>query len=54
MKKISNNIEIFEFQLLSTCANEPGAVNYPGVMVAQGQILPRVHMIISWGKLSII
>ena len=54
MKKISNNIEIFEFQFLSTCSHEPRTVNYPGVMVGQGQVLPRVQIIISWGKLSII
>ena len=25
---------------------EPGTVNYPGVMIAPGQALPRVHMMI--------
>ena len=27
------------------CSNEPGTVNCPGVMVAPGQVLPRIHMI---------
>ena len=51
---MSNNIEIFEFQFLSTCSHEPGAVNCPGVMVGHWQVLPCVHIIISWGKLSIL
>ena len=50
MKKMSNNIEIFEFQFVSTCSHEPGAVNCPGVMVGPGQVLPRVHIIISWAS----
>ena len=28
------------------CLHEPGTVNYPGVMTAPGQALPRVHMMI--------
>ena len=28
------------------CSHEPGTVNYPGEMIAPGQVLPRVHMII--------
>ena len=28
------------------CSHEPGTVNYPGVMIALGQALPRVHMMI--------
>ena len=31
---------------LRTCSHEPGTVNYPGVMIAPGQALPRVHMLI--------
>ena len=31
---------------LRACSHEPGTVNYPGVMVAPGQALPRVHMMI--------
>ena len=27
-------------------SHEPGSVNYPGVMIAPGQALPRVHMMI--------
>ena len=29
---------------LRACSHEPGTVNYPGVMVAPGQVLPRVHV----------
>ena len=32
--------------ILRTCSHEPGTVNYPGVMIAPGQALPRVHMMI--------
>ena len=31
---------------LRACSHEPGTVNYPGVMIAPGQALPRVHMMI--------
>ena len=31
---------------LRACSHEPGTVNYPGVMIAPGQVLPRVHMMI--------
>ena len=31
---------------LRTCSHEPRTVNYPGVMIAPGQALPRVHMMI--------
>ena len=31
---------------LRACSHEPGTVNYPGVMVAPGQALPRAHMMI--------
>ena len=31
---------------LRACSHEPGTVNYPGVMSARGQELPRVHMMI--------
>ena len=31
---------------LRACSHEPGTVNYPGVMIAQGQALPCVHMMI--------
>ena len=31
---------------LKACSHEPGTVNYPGVMIAPGQALPRVHMMI--------
>ena len=31
---------------LGACSHEPGTVNYPGAMIAPGQALPRVHMMI--------
>ena len=31
---------------LRACSHEPGTVNYPGVMIAPGQALPRVHMMV--------
>ena len=31
---------------LRACSHEPGTVNYPWVMTAPGQALPRVHMMI--------
>ena len=31
---------------LTACSHEPGTVNYPGVMIAPGQALPRVHIMI--------
>ena len=31
---------------LRACSHEPGTVNYLGVMIAPGQALPRVHMMI--------
>ena len=34
------------FKRLRACSHEPETVNYPGVMVAPGQALPRVHMMI--------
>ena len=33
--------------LVRACSHEPGTVNYPEVLIAPGQALPRVHMIIS-------
>ena len=38
-------VEIIQM-LLKACSHEPGTVNYPGVMIAPGQALPRVHMMI--------
>ena len=32
--------------LLRACSHKPGTVNYPGVMTAPGQALPRVHTMI--------
>ena len=37
---------------LRACSHEPGTVNYPGVMIAPGQALPRVHMICCPGASS--
>ena len=28
------------------CSHKPGTVDYPGVMIAPGQALPRVHMMV--------
>ena len=40
----SSNLLYFNF--LRACSHEPGTVNYPGVMIAPGKALPRVHMMI--------
>ena len=37
---------ILLIKLFRACSHEPGTVNYPGVMTAPGQALPRVHMMI--------
>ena len=34
------------FSRLRACSHEPRTVNYPGVMIAPGQELPRIHMMI--------
>ena len=34
------------FSLRASCSHEPETVNYPGVMIAPGQVLPRVRMMI--------
>ena len=39
--------EALLFVWLRACSHEPGTVNYPGVMFAPGQVLPRVQMMIS-------
>ena len=31
---------------LRACSHEPGTVNYSGIMIARGQALPHVHMMI--------
>ena len=36
---------------LWACSHECGTVNYPQVMIAPGQALPRVHMIVAPGQL---
>ena len=38
--------EISNFFTLRACSHELGTVNYPGAMIAPGQALPRVHMMI--------
>ena len=35
-------------QSVRACSHEPGTVNYPWVMIAPGQALPRVQMMICW------
>ena len=39
-------LHTLRFSNLRACSHEPGTVNCPGVMVAPGQVLPRVHMMI--------
>ena len=39
-------MSIWPFYQLGACSHEPGTVNYPGVMISPGQVLPRVHMMI--------
>ena len=41
--KISASLLIYS---LRACSHEPGTVNYSGIMIAPGQALPRVHMLI--------
>ena len=31
---------------LRACSHEPETVNYPGVIITPGQVLPRIHMMI--------
>ena len=45
LSKNKRNFSLFDNQLRA-CSHEPGTVNYPGVMIAPGQALPRVHMMI--------
>ena len=37
---------------LRACSHEPRTVNYPGVIIALGQALPRVHMMICYSRAS--
>ena len=39
---------------LRACSHEPWTVNYPGVMIAEGQALPRVHMMICCPRVNFI
>ena len=45
LKTENSEMKTSEFSLRA-CSHEPGTVDYPGVMIAPGQALPRVHMII--------
>ena len=45
-KHYSEENNTSENQILRACSHEPGTVNYPGVVIAPGQALPRVHMMI--------
>ena len=38
--------DLVEQKTLRACSHEPETVNYPGVMIAPGQALPCVHMMI--------
>ena len=40
------NFIYFKTVWFRACSHEPGTVNYPWVMIAPGQALPRVHMMI--------
>ena len=44
----SSNHKLGSYQIikmsLRACSHEPGTVNYPRVMIAPGQALPRVHL----------
>ena len=40
------HVKIAVIQSLRACSHEPGTVNYPGVMIAPGQELPCVHMMV--------
>ena len=43
----SSPLGLLKFQdFLRACSHEPGTTNYPGAMIAPGQALPRVHMMI--------
>ena len=44
--KSYRSILCFASSLLRACSHEPGTANYPGVMIAPGQALPRVHLMI--------
>ena len=37
---------MYNFSSLRACSHEHGTVNYSGVIIAPGQTLPRVHMMI--------
>ena len=44
-QKEKNCLQTYVWLGLRACSHEPGAVNYPGIMIAPGKVLPRVHMI---------
>ena len=48
IKALRDEIERMLTMQIRACSHEPGTVNYPGVMIAPGQALPRVHMMMCW------
>ena len=44
--KVVQNSNLDSVVSVRACSHDPGTVNYPGVMIAPGQELPRVHMMI--------
>ena len=44
-KAETDAVKIYDMKVRA-CSHEPETVNYPGVMTAPGQALPRVHMMI--------
>ena len=46
MEVFVNNWEGYIIQSLRACSHELGTVNYPEAIIALGQVLPRVHMMI--------
>ena len=47
LQGLSALLDAYWFEVrIRACSHEPGTVNYPGVIIAPGQALPRVHMMI--------
>ena len=45
MTTVKISVVFFLHATVRACSHEPGTVNYPGVMIAPGQGLPRVHLL---------
>ena len=46
LSNVLRSLHILSKTRLRACSHEPGTVNYPGGMIAPGQALPRIHMMI--------